>query len=358
MKVLHLASYGEWTGASAAALEEVLALRSAGIDASFAFTGGGTLEARCRDLPFTHSILSNRQDPISVVRATHALRVLISARGFDVVHSHLTHDHWLAILAGAGRGGGVLVRTYHAARPLRGDPITRGMIRRSVAICVSNATLVDNPALAGRMIEVTPPPIDTTRFRPEGSRQPAANSGSFRVGFIGKMAAGRGFEDAMHVFRLIVARRPEARLVLLGDGELRSSIEDLATELDLGGAIDWPGYRIDDLPSWYRGMDVLLCTAMGSEEGHRSTIEALACGTPVAAWPLPGIESVLGSLSRSMISDDKTASSLAEAALRIADVATTQDCVGAARRFSYRPSAERLVSVYESAYAANRESLR
>lgn len=354
MNVLHLASYGEWTGASAAALEEVLALRSAGIDASLAYTGGGSLEARCRDLPFAHAVVSNHQNPIAVIRATHALRALISAEEFDVVHSHLTHDHWLAILAGAGRASGVLVRTYHAARPLRGDPITRGMIRRTSAICVSNATLVDNPALAGRTIELTPPPIDTNRFRPDGSRQPTADSGSFRVGFIGKMAPGRGFEEVMQVFRLIAARRPEARLTLLGDGELRSSIEDLATELDLAGKIDWAGYRIDDLPSWYRGMDVLVHTAMGSEEGYRSTIEALACGTPVASWPLPGIESVLGSLSHSMISDDKTASSLAETALRGADLASMEECVASVGRFSYGPSADRLVSVYKSALVSLR----
>jgi len=349
MKVLHLASYDQWTGAAAPAFDEVLALRDAGVGVGFAFMGGGDLEERSGSLPNVHPVLTNLQDPASVWRAVRALRQVVGEGGYDVVHAHLSHDHWLARLARKRRRDFLLVRTFHSRRPLRGDPITRAMIRGTDVLCVSNGSLTTDARLAGRTVHFTPPPVDTVRFAPGSAAAPTARGAAFRAGFVGKMAPDRGFEEALAAFRALRERREGARMSIVGSGELRESIDDRARELGVSDAIDWAGYRESDLPEWYRGMDVLLQAATGSEEGHRNAIESLACGTPVAAFPLPGIEHVLPKM---LIARDRDPRSLAEVALRAPSLLDTDGAVSIARRFSYRESASRLQRIYAEAIRA------
>jgi hypothetical protein len=52
----------------------------------------------------------------------------------------------------------------------------------------------------------------------------------------------------------------------------------------------WAGYHEDDLAEHYRASDLLLFTARGSDEGHRAVLEAMACGIPVATYPIEGID--------------------------------------------------------------------
>src|SRR5947207_2646885 len=96
MKVLHLASANRWTGAAAPAFAEAEALREAGIDAHYAYVGGYKLEAKLARVDFAHPIIGRHQNPASFLRSIDAIERLIRHHRFDVIHSHLTYDHWLA----------------------------------------------------------------------------------------------------------------------------------------------------------------------------------------------------------------------------------------------------------------------
>ncbi len=97
--VLHVASFDRWSGAAAPALAETASLRQAGIDAAYAFTGGYLMEEKLRGVPWAHPVLVRGESPWSVYRNVRALRKLIRTGGFEIIHTHLSHDHWLARLA-------------------------------------------------------------------------------------------------------------------------------------------------------------------------------------------------------------------------------------------------------------------
>src|SRR5436190_13489955 len=96
MKVLHLASANRWTGAAAPAFAETEALREAGIDAHYAYVGGYKLQAKLARVGFAHPIIDKAQNPRAFVRTLQAIDRLHDHHRFDIIHAHLSYDHWLA----------------------------------------------------------------------------------------------------------------------------------------------------------------------------------------------------------------------------------------------------------------------
>ncbi|HEY5609713.1 MAG TPA: glycosyltransferase, partial [Thermoanaerobaculia bacterium] len=168
MRVLHLASFDRWTGAAAPAWAEVEALRAAGVEAHYGYIGGNNLEKRIGGSDFAHAVLRKGHMPAAMIHSIRALRALLERERFEIVHAHLSHDHWLSSLA-IRRNNVPLVRTFHARRALRRDPLTSRLFAATDGICVVNEEFVWHPALRGRDALWTAPPLDPRQFSPAGA---------------------------------------------------------------------------------------------------------------------------------------------------------------------------------------------
>jgi len=97
--------------------------------------------------------------------------------------------------------------------------------------------------------------------------------------FVGEFTRNKRQADAIRA--LAQMRHADARLVLLGDGPTRSSLEALRADLRLEGRVEFAGVVADVRPIVGRAMALVLSSA---REGlARSIMEALAMGIPVAA---------------------------------------------------------------------------
>ncbi len=354
LRILHLASYDEWTGAAALAFEEVSALRARGVDAHYAYMGGSDLEDRVGSLDHTHPILSKNQDPVSVLRSVRAIRDLHRRLAFDIFHSHLSHDHWLALLARRKHREVSVCRTFHALRALRSDRLTKRMVDWTEGLAVSNRDLTEEPVIQARSVHFIPPAVDCQRFDQNGSDAREVHSISPDqpvIGAIGKIDEGRGFDEVIEAFARMSDVYENSRLMIVGQGEHQSALEDEAVGRGVAERIIWTGYRDDDLAEHYRAMDVLLYTRPGSEEGHRATIEALACGVPVVSLPVRGMDAVLGDLVSDLVSRDETSAALVDKAIEVLDDRPSDladRCVSRAREFDYERTSSRLTALYGS----------
>jgi glycosyltransferase involved in cell wall biosynthesis len=283
LRILHLAAGNRWTGAAAPAFAEVEALRAAGVDAHYAYVGGYKLQARIGHHDFAHPLIDRAQNPVAFLRSERAICRLLHQHGFDVVHAHLTYDHWLARLAVREHPGVRLARTFHARRVLRNDPLSRSLL------AVTQHRFVVNRAFDIRGGVFTPPPIDHRQFHPHGPRIPLDGP---IVTVIGKLSKNRGFEEALQTFAAL-RRLTSCRLMVIGHGEHRAALENLSRDLDVASDVIWAGYHEDDLAEHYRASSLLLFTARGSDEGHRAVIEAMACGVPVATMPIEGVDALV-----------------------------------------------------------------
>ena len=350
MKVLHVVAGNRWTGAAAPAFAEVAALRDAGVDAHYAYVGGYKLEAKIGRLDFTHPIIPKAQNPLSFAAAIRSIDGLFENHRFDIVHAHLTYDHWIARLAIRGRQT-QLARTFHTRRGIRSDPFTRSLIARSSLIFVTNDALRDAPPIRGRDPVFTPPPLDTSQFRPEGANvrsRYGIDANALLLTAIGKLSKGRGFETVLQTFAAVRARIETARLMIIGHGEHRPALEVLARELRVDSGVTWAGYHEDDLADHYRAADFLLFTAKGSDEGHRAVIEAMACGVIPVSVPVDGMNSLLGDLAGQAIASSGAPESLAASVVTLSNDRDRlrRRAIDRAEEFSFDRAAARLVAAY------------
>jgi glycosyltransferase involved in cell wall biosynthesis len=350
MKVLHLAAGNRWTGAAAPAFAETEALREAGVEAHYAYVGGYKLQQKLAHYDFAHPIIAKAQNPFSFARTVDAIARLIGHHRFDVVHAHLTYDHWLAQVASRGARAKV-VRTFHARRVLRGDPLTRWLMARSARLCVINESFVDAPVIRERDPVFTPPPLDQQQFAPYGPDvrdRYGVGADELLLVAIGKLSKGRGFEDVLRTYALVKRDLPTARLMIIGHGEHRPALEALARELNID--VIWAGYHEDDLAEHYRAADILLFTARGSDEGHRAVLEAMACGIAPVTFPIEGLHALLGDLGSRLIAEASSPEAAAEKVIAASnDLASLRRAAyEQSKKFGYAQAAARLMDVYLS----------
>jgi glycosyltransferase involved in cell wall biosynthesis len=293
MRVLHTTSGVKWTGPAAVAIDQVAALRDAGVEAEIAVAADSPLARRLAGKGWVRPLLASGRRPRDFFRDVAALAETVAREPFDVVHTHGSHDHLIASAA-LGRSGPTLVRSFHNESGFRPLFSSWGR-RRASGFAFSSSALSD--AFVARFGRRAPcarfsPVVDLDLFRPEPRRREILEElgvapGAFVVGTIGKMAAGRGHDAAIRI--LSECREPGVVLLHVGKGERREALWALAAELGVGGRNFGAGYQEENLPSLYRAMDAFLFTASGADQGHRAILEAMASGLPVVAFDLPGV---------------------------------------------------------------------
>jgi GalNAc-alpha-(1->4)-GalNAc-alpha-(1->3)-diNAcBac-PP-undecaprenol alpha-1,4-N-acetyl-D-galactosaminyltransferase len=98
---------------------------------------------------------------------------------------------------------------------------------------------------------------------------------------IGKLAPQKGFDLLLKAFAQVCENHPEWTLTILGEGEMRSELEDLCVELELEDRVFMPGI-VKNVDAHFRKADIFALTSRF--EGFPVALcEAMACGVPVIA---------------------------------------------------------------------------
>jgi glycosyltransferase involved in cell wall biosynthesis len=212
--------------------------------------------------------LCTRDGAVGVWRDARRLGTLEA----DVVHTHFSHDHWVAALS---RHRGIRVRSLHAAR-------SRRTLRPPAA-----AYTVPTEALGAglrRPWRVLPPLVGPS-FHPVGDR--AAHQASLGlvppvVGMVSTFQPSRRHDMALEAFRLVTARVPQATLVLVGDGQLGPALRSRVEAMGLAAQVRFPGYqREDSLLRWMQAFDELWVLGLGNDEAGRPALQGRAVGARV-----------------------------------------------------------------------------
>ena len=147
----------------------------------------------------------------------------------------------------------------------------RDDIAAAVGLPAARVALLHNPVSTDRLPEQMAAPIDHPWFG--GTNAPVILG-------VGRFSAQKNFQLLLRAFAALRRERP-ARLILLGDGELRPELEALARTLGIGDDIEMPGFD----PNPFRFMARAGVYVLSSDwEGlPTALIEAMACGCPVVA---------------------------------------------------------------------------
>lgn len=217
--------------------------------------------------------LSVKSSPLGVGRDLRALKRL----EVDVLHCHFTHDH---LLARWGRRSGVrLVRSVHAPRSLRR--------LRPIADAWTVPTEDLARSLLGQRVTVLPPLLDAS-WQPSDDRRALRQRLELPdvplVGMVSTFQPSRRHALGVAAFEQVVRRRPEAQLVLLGDGALKHQTEQDVRRRGLSARVHFVGYQsASTFTAWVQALDEVWVLGSGNDFSGRAAAQARACGVRVVA---------------------------------------------------------------------------
>ncbi|HEX6579555.1 MAG TPA: glycosyltransferase [Actinomycetota bacterium] len=144
-------------------------------------------------------------------------------------------------------------------------------LSRTAGLPRERIDVVHNPIVTPELKQLADAPLDHPWFRP--GEPPVVVS-------VGRLAEQKDFGTLLRAFAQVRDER-DARLVILGEGPERGSLEALVAELGLDDAAALPGWVQNPYP-WMKGAGTYVLSSRW--EGLPSVlIEALYCGVPIVA---------------------------------------------------------------------------
>lgn len=113
------------------------------------------------------------------------------------------------------------------------------------------------------------------------------------LGVVSRLEPIKGMDLVVPAFAEVRKRFPEVRLLVVGDGSLRATMEQQAAELGCADRITWVGRQPqEELNRWYGQMDIVLMPSR-SEGFGLTAIEAMANGCVMVASNVGGLPEVV-----------------------------------------------------------------
>lgn len=201
-----------------------------------------------------------------------------------------------------------------------------------------------------KFIEV-PFGVDAERFHPGATqRDPIV----LFVGALDRQHYFKGVKQLIEAFARVAVDRPQAKLVLIGRGDLETEYKELASKNNLSeNFIIDSNASDDDLAAWYQKARVsVLASTDKSEAFGLVLLEALASATPVIASNLPGVRNVFHNKEHGFLIKADDVEQLAEKIAFMIDNPEEAQKMGEAgrrwidERYSWDKVGERLEAAY------------
>lgn len=218
------------------------------------------------------------------------------SRGANLIHAHWIYSGLIAWGAGRLRGLPFVVtlRGSDAVRAQKGGLaglVSRWILERAARVTTVNESLRSWVIAQGipeeRVICIRNGVERNAPRRRDHAPAPC------RILFIGNLVSAKGVHALIEAAVLVLREEKEVRLILVGEGEERISLERRAKEKGIDGSIQFVGGAPpDQIAAWMDQSDCLVLPSL-SEGTPNVVLEAMACSLPVVASNLPGIAEVV-----------------------------------------------------------------
>lgn len=240
--------------------------------------------------------LSSGAGMMSMLVGALRLFPFLKKRDFDIVHIH-SNNSSAFLYAYVAKRAGVELRIVHSHNSRLGSDagllkhMAQGLFRALFRGCANIRLACSDDAgrhlFQNEPFDVVPNGVDVDRFsydeviREEVRQSLAIEDKELIIGCVGTLISAKNPLRSIEIFSLLRQYRPNAKLLFLGDGELRSEAEKTVRMLGLSDHVLFLGF-VENADRYYHAMDVLLFPSI--YEGFPITlVEAQCNGLPVVA---------------------------------------------------------------------------
>jgi len=290
-------------------------------------------EFAAKKIPVHDARFPAKASPSQFFSSIQHLRKFLEVNRFDCVNSHNRNASIVARVAAWRAGVPVRVYTahgmyFHDGQGKLGNILTEtfeGWLARITTFTLSQSDedtkrMVRRGWISSDRILTIGNGINTGKFSPEKTAA-AAPTEIFRVGALGRLVAGKGFEDLVRAFHSFQKEVPASELLFIGgniDADLDSSaasMKQLIDELGLAGKVRVTGI-VNNVEDYLGTCDVFVHPSY-REGMPRSLLEAMCMGMPVIATSIRGAREIVKQSDNGFLFEPRDSAGIAELLRRV-----------------------------------------
>ncbi len=355
---LHIDTARTWRGGQNQVLLTVNGLRAIGQRAALVAHPDGVLLKRASEGLELIPIASRTE--VDLAAAWRLSRVVKRLRP-DVVHAHDAHASAMASLAlslGSPTPAPALVVSRRVDFHLRQNSFSRWKHRQVDSFIAASEAI-------RRMLLADGVPADRTVTVHEGidvehvlAAPPVNVHEAFWlphhapvVGNVAALVPHKGQRHLIEAAHLVVQEVPDARFVILGEGELREPLERQIRDYHLEKHVLLPGFRTDVL-GCMKGFDIFAMSSVTEGLGT-SLLDAMACSRAIVATRAGGIPEIVEDEHTGVLVEPRDHGAMAREIVRLLKNDELRRRMGAAglARVTERFTVERMVAGTAAVYA-------
>ncbi len=236
------------------------------------------------------------------VGAVARLERFLRRERVDVLHTHKFGSNVWGTIAGRIARVPVILAHEHTWS-YEGQPLRRFLDRELIARGADRFIAVSREDQR-RMIEIEGIDPERTLFIPNGvlsSRPPSGHDvreelgispDATVIGAVGVLRAQKALDVLLRAIPLL-SEWPDARVLIVGDGPERTSLERLAKELGVADVVDFAGHR-SDIPDVLSALDVAV-SCSDFEGSPLAVMEYMDAQLPIVATAVGGVPDLIES---------------------------------------------------------------
>lgn len=253
-----------------------------------------------------------------------AIKKIIKYEKINIIHAHwMIPQGFIAVLYKIlfNKKTKIIV-TIHGADINSFNNYLGKIIKQFILKRIDKLTVVSN-ALKQKVIKlgylkeiyVYPMGVDTNLFSPEKkdiSLKVKYNIKNEFLLFVGTLSERKGIKYLIQAMPLIIKEYPEAKLLVIGDGNLKNEMIALTKELKVDNNIIFTGaIEHDKLPPYFATADLFILPSL-SEGFGLVIIEAISCKTLAVTSNLPEINDIIIENNTGFYFENKNSTSISQ----------------------------------------------
>lgn len=284
---------------------------------------------------------------------------------FELIHCHTIYPdgyaggelkkEWNVPLVSTIHGSDIML--YPKRKPSIYEQTVQALKASDLVITVSGRLQEEAGKLAPEANTVTIyNGFDPEQFRPRNRLQIREKLGlnprKKLVLFIGNLYPVKGIHYLMEAFAEVQKVNRDILLYLIGDGPLRSELEQNAKELGISEAVTFLGRKpYAEIPDWISSADVTVLTSL-SEGLPSILLESMGCGRAMVATDVGGIKEILQDGKTGLLAPAKDSGQIARCLRKILvdepSLVTTmgENAYQASRALTWRENARQTLQCY------------